>query len=77
METSTVKVKTERPDESEINLMAAEMLEKNKQKMLSQAPQIAQQNQMSQQVMCLFSYLLWWTTRYPVYVEFIDYSVQT
>ncbi|XP_018022967.1 uncharacterized protein LOC108678981 isoform X1 [Hyalella azteca] len=46
-----VTVKKEKVDETEINLLAAEMAEKNRQKMLSQATQIAQQNQASQQAL--------------------------
>lgn len=37
-------------DDREINQLAIEMAEKNKQKMLAQAAQIAQQTQASQQV---------------------------
>ena len=46
-----VAVKKEKVDENEINLLAAGMAEKNRQKMLSQASQIAQQNQASQQAL--------------------------
>lgn len=44
-------VKKEKVDESEINQLAAELAEKNRQKMASQAHQIAQQNQASQQAL--------------------------
>ncbi|ROT73548.1 hypothetical protein C7M84_007995 [Penaeus vannamei] len=45
------RIKQERLDEREINQLAQEMVEKNKQKMISQAAQIAQQNQASQQAL--------------------------
>lgn len=44
------RIKQERVDDREINQLAIEMAEKNKQKMLAQAAQIAQQTQASQQV---------------------------
>ncbi|KAK4290001.1 hypothetical protein Pmani_037068 [Petrolisthes manimaculis] len=45
------RIKQERVDDREINQLAMEMAEKNKQKMLSQAAQIAQQTQASQQAL--------------------------
>ncbi|XP_045612319.1 uncharacterized protein [Procambarus clarkii] len=45
------RIKQERLDEREINQLAMEMAEKNKQKMISQAAQIAQQTQASQQAL--------------------------
>ncbi|XP_063842567.1 uncharacterized protein LOC135090124 isoform X1 [Scylla paramamosain] len=45
------RIKQERLDDREINQLALEMVEKNKQKMISQAAQIAQQTQASQQAL--------------------------
>ncbi|XP_066978654.1 uncharacterized protein [Macrobrachium rosenbergii] len=49
--TAAPKIKQERVDDGEINQLALEMAEKNRQKMISQAAQIAQQNQASQQAL--------------------------
>ncbi|XP_071552439.1 uncharacterized protein [Panulirus ornatus] len=45
------RIKQERLDDREINQLALEMAEKNRQKMISQAAQIAQQTQASQQAL--------------------------
>ncbi|XP_076036741.1 uncharacterized protein LOC143022423 isoform X3 [Oratosquilla oratoria] len=50
-ETAAVRIKQERADDWEINRLALEMAEKNRQKMVSQAAQIAQQTQASQQAL--------------------------
>ncbi|KAK7077330.1 hypothetical protein SK128_003766 [Halocaridina rubra] len=49
--TGAPRIKQERVDDGEINQLALEMAEKNRQKMISQAAQIAQQNQASQQAL--------------------------
>lgn len=49
--TAAPVIKQERVDDGEINQLALEMAEKNRQKMISQAAQIAQQNQASQQAL--------------------------
>jgi len=49
--TAPPRIKKERQDEREIDQLALEMAEKNRQKMISQAAQIAQQTQASQQAL--------------------------